>query len=368
MNATDNQWLGIDIGGANLKVSDGLGNAITEIFPLWQRRDSLTEAIKSLVASHRKKFPTSAWAKIALTMTGELADCYQTKSEGVADIIYAAVSALSPLPIRIATVDDRWLSPPEAIAKPQAVAAANWRLTARLVANHCLDGSPNGAIDNEINGPIDGPIDGNALLIDIGSTTADVIPLRHQRVTSIGSTDTERLINHELVYTGVRRTPVSSLLSELPYRGKTCPIATELFATTADVWLLLGKLEADESDTQTADNRPLMIPFAIDRLARCVCADRSQFTRDDAVHAAQEVAKAQTIRIAKAIRQKTIETVNRFYVGGEGEFLARRAIESACPSANVISLSNTIGKVASQCGPAYAAAFLANKECQSLNK
>ncbi len=343
-----NEWLGIDIGGANLKVSNASGQAITKVFPLWQKRDSLSDAIETIVGEYRDNFSNSSCQKIALTMTGELADCYQTKSEGVADIVYAAVSALAPLPIRIATVDDRWFTPPEAIADPLTVAAANWRLTARFVANHHL--TRDRVTD--------------ALLIDIGSTTADIIPVSQGKVVSKGTTDTQRLIHHELVYTGTRRTPISSLVSELPYRGKKCPVATEWFATTADVWLLLGKLDENVDDRQTADGRPLTISFAIDRLARCVCADRSQFTRDDAVHASEQVAVAQTERLSKAIRQQGDSHQRSIYVGGEGEFLARRAIESLKVSANRISLSESIGTIASQCGPAFAAAFLAGKECR----
>src|SRR6266542_6894906 len=69
-------------------------------------------------------------------------------------------------------------------ARPLEVAASNWLATALLVVRHASD----------------------AILVDVGSTTADVIPLRAGRVDAVGRTDPERLLEGELVYTGAIRT------------------------------------------------------------------------------------------------------------------------------------------------------------------
>ena len=43
--------LALDIGGANLKVADGLGYAATRRFPLWRKPDALGEALRQCLAA-----------------------------------------------------------------------------------------------------------------------------------------------------------------------------------------------------------------------------------------------------------------------------------------------------------------------------
>ncbi len=325
------RWIGLDIGGANLKASDGRGRSESIAFPLWQRPDELTEAIGRLLAD----LSDQQVVGVAMTMTGELADCYQTKAEGVRAIVGATESAAGALPVRIASTQDRWLTPQKALAEPIAVAAANWRLAARLVAlNH---------------------VNGNGLWIDTGSTTTDIIPITDGRVTPRGLTDPQRLAHGELVYTGVRRTPVCAVVDRLPYEERECPVAAEWFATTADAWLLLDEIAEDGEDHGTADGRPLTKRYAIDRLARCVCADRDGFSEQDARLAAERIAEAQVSRLAPSLSGRELDWI---VVGGEGEFLARRAVRSSWAVAPE-SVSDRVGRAASRCLPAHAAAVLA---------
>src|SRR5256885_9284124 len=51
-----------------------------------------------------------------------------------------------------------------------------------------------------------------ALLLDTGSTTTDIIPMINGVPVPVGRTDPHRLGTGELVYTGVRRTPVCAVL------------------------------------------------------------------------------------------------------------------------------------------------------------
>src|SRR5438552_12194660 len=81
---------------------------------------------------------------------------------------------------------------------------------------------------------------GTALLVDVGSTTTDLVPLLGGAPVPCGNTDAERLLHRELVYTGVRRTPLCALLGETG--------AAELFATTLDAYLLLEELPEDVTD------------------------------------------------------------------------------------------------------------------------
>ena len=172
------------------------------------------------------------------------------------------------------------------------------------------------------------------LLIDIGSTTTDIIPLRDGHPQSIGLNDTERLIAGELVYTGVGRTPVCAIVDSLGWRGQECPVAAELFATTADAYVILGEISESPNATWTADGRPLTREFSRERLARMICADRLQFDERDAREAAEQIRESQLQRLRSSLeRVRTRQTQPFEYVVmcGAGEFLARELVNQAMP-------------------------------------
>src|SRR3978361_399199 len=75
--------LGLDIGGANLKAATADKRAVSVPFALWKQPDKLPVALAELVA----KFPDAT--EMAVTMTGELCDCFETKRDGVHAIIAA---------------------------------------------------------------------------------------------------------------------------------------------------------------------------------------------------------------------------------------------------------------------------------------
>ena len=181
---------------------------------------------------------------------------------GVSAVLDAVSEGLPGKSIVVWGVDGEFHSVAEARRQPHLVAAANWlalaSLAARLIA--------------EVRG----------LLIDVGSTTTDLIPLDRGHVAARGRSDTERLQTGELVYAGVRRTPVCALATELPFRGITTGLAAEIFASTLDVYLTLGDIESNANDLSTADGRPATVAAARDRLARMVGADRDGFSPDDA--------------------------------------------------------------------------------------
>src|SRR5690606_8142552 len=102
-----------------------------------------------------------------------------------------------------------------------AVAAANWMATATVVAQVFREG----------------------LLLDVGSTTTDIVPVSDGRVAASGRTDLDRLGAGELVYTGVLRTPVCAIARTAPFRGRRLRMAAEYFAIAADVHLWLGRID-----------------------------------------------------------------------------------------------------------------------------
>jgi hypothetical protein len=77
------QWLGLDIGGAHVKIADGMGFAASYAFSLWKNPQKLAQELRTAIAQ------SSPCDHLAVTMTGELADCFATKSEGVKFILEA---------------------------------------------------------------------------------------------------------------------------------------------------------------------------------------------------------------------------------------------------------------------------------------
>jgi (4-(4-[2-(gamma-L-glutamylamino)ethyl]phenoxymethyl)furan-2-yl)methanamine synthase len=322
--------LGLDIGGANLKAAFAGGAARSVPFALWKAPDELAEKLARLLA----EAPHDA---LAVTMTGELCDCFATKREGVHFIVDSVVKAGSRAPVRVWSTAGRFVSVDQARADPWRVASANWHALATFAGRFVPEGS--------------------ALLMDIGSTTTDIIPLLEGRPVPNGFTDPERLAGGELVYTGVRRTPLCAVLG--------VDVAAEWFATTLDAYVLLGMIYEDSGKRETADGRPATAVCAHARLARMLCSDTERFTREMADELARRVHALQVDRVLTQMRRvaSTLpEQPTAVVVAGEGEFLARTVIEcSELPIGAVVSLNDRIGAEASQAACAYAVARLADE-------
>jgi probable H4MPT-linked C1 transfer pathway protein len=332
------RWLAFDIGGANLKVADGQGFALSHYFPLWQKPSKLEQELRTLIAQS----PQSD--HIACTMTGELADCFATKKDGVEHILEAFVKACDQRHMRVYRIDGKIVTPQVAEREPLHCAATNWHVLARFAGKF----APTGA----------------ALLIDIGSTTCDIIPLNNGQPATASVSDTQRLLSGELVYTGVDRSPVCAVAQTIPYRGKQCPLAQELFATMLDVYLTTGDVADEPMNNVTANGRPATREYARHRLARTICADGSEFPEVDAITAAQSLAKAQLALITRGLSQVLANQTRRpqtIVISGQGEFLARRALNELSLNCPIISLGERLGPKISRVAPAHALAVLASE-------
>lgn len=334
-------WLALDIGGANLKAADGRGFAAARTFPLWQRPKDLTAELARLV---EESPPCDC---IAATMTGELADCYATKCEGVRAIIAALVSVAADRPLVIYATTGEFLSPTAASERPLAVAASNWHALAAYTTTLVTSGP--------------------GLLIDIGSTTTDFIPIDADGPANCGKTDPERLLSGELVYTGIERTPVAAIVRTLPWQGADCAVASELFATSADAYVILSDLPEDVSNCASADGRPRTRAASQARLARMICADTTMFSEGDALRAAEAIRAAQLTQLAAAAK-RVMDRMTRapatLILSGHGEFLAKTLqphLDVGSRPFEVLSLNTALGPHVSRCAPAHALAVLAER-------
>ncbi len=331
-------WLALDIGGANLKVGNGEGHAESREFPLWQRPGDLSKALADLIAAA----PTAE--RLAVTMTGELADCFATKAEGVEAILDAVERVAAGREALVYLCNGELATPSTALAEAKLAAASNWHVLGAFATRFCA-GEP-------------------GLLVDIGSTTSDIIPLGENGPQAVGRTDSERLVTGELVYTGVERSPLCAIVREIPWRGEPCAVAQELFATAGDAYVLLGDLTEDKICTNTADRRSRTKAHAHARLARAICADVAMFTWDDALRAAEAVHGAQLDLLESAARRVVgrMEVAPRTIVlSGHGEFLARRLVKRLGYLGRVLSLEEELGTEVSRCATAHALAVIARE-------
>jgi probable H4MPT-linked C1 transfer pathway protein len=338
-------WLALDIGGANLKAADGLGFALTRPFELWKRPEQLTERIAASIAAA----PCSEC--VAVTMTGELADCYPTKSAGVRAILDAVEAAAGQRQVLVYLTDGRLAPAALACEQPLLAAASNWHALAAF-ANRFVNSWP-------------------ALLLDMGSTTTDLIPLLKNGPAAIGITDTERLRSGELVYTGMGRTPVCAVVRSLPSDNGDCPVAAEFFATTSDAYFLLGQFDERADDLQTADGRPFTREAARARLARMICADTDGFSFEAAKGAAAAIREAQLQQLKRAVDQivsRLSEALRTVIISGEGEAVLRMLIDRIEWRPEIIAMSRRLGETVSRCAPAHALAVLAREHCDNCTE
>lgn len=330
------RWLALDIGGANIKLADGRGFTLYRPFAMWKRHLELAAELRSLIAES----PPSD--HLAVTMTGELADCFANRAEGVDYILNALTDAADGRHTRVFLTNGTLVTPAFAARNWELAAASNWLALAQFSGRFVKHGP--------------------AILIDLGSTTCDLVPLRDGIAVPQERTDLQRLLAGELLYTGVERSPICGVLGHIRYRGRPCPVAQEVFATTVDAYLCLGEIPEDCANVNTADQRPQTKFHARTRLGRMLGADGELFQESDAVSMSLEVMTAQAQSIHNVLQRVAAHfdvPVEQFVLAGQGEFLVRKVLASRKRVVHVHSLTQILGSQISRAAPAHALATLA---------
>jgi (4-(4-[2-(gamma-L-glutamylamino)ethyl]phenoxymethyl)furan-2-yl)methanamine synthase len=296
--------IGLDVGGANTKAVWRDGDerrVVSRPFEVWRDRDALAAVLREVVSSLGE--PDA----VALTMTAELSDAFRTKRDGVNFVLDAAEAALAGTRLLVLSTVGELLGVDEARERPIEVAAANWMASALVVAAHFPE----------------------ALMIDVGGTTVDLIPIAGGDVVVRGRTDLDRLMTGELVYTGVARTNLAAIAARVPVRGGWCPVASELFAISADVHLILGHIAPEGYTCATPDGRPATVEYARERVARLVCADAEQLSaaQIDAIAAFLHLEQVRLVEEAARGAGAELTALAPVVPLGSGAFLAREAAE-----------------------------------------
>jgi (4-(4-[2-(gamma-L-glutamylamino)ethyl]phenoxymethyl)furan-2-yl)methanamine synthase len=333
--------IGWDIGGAHLKAArleDGLIVDVVQIAsPLWLGLDQLHTAFDAA-----KAHLGPADVNVA-TMTGELSDVFADRLSGVAEISAAAQQALGT--VHIYAGPNGFVAADAAVENADKVASANWHASATFIARHFAE----------------------ALFVDMGSTTTDIIPVKDGRVTTRGYSDATRMAHGELVYAGVVRSLLMAGLRLVPFAGRWVPIMNEAFATAADVYRVLGELPDGVDFMPTTDGQPKTIDASRARLARQIGIDARDVSAQAIEQLAAFFAEAQLREIfdgASLIRSETLSTKSAPVVGaGAGRFvvkkLATRLGQSYVDVADLLPVAQEMRIQAADCLPACAVALLA---------
>ena len=336
---------GWDIGGAHIKVAvASSADRITQVqqlpCPLWLGVDQLHAVIKTL----QDMFDFSKAAH-AITMTAELVDHFKSREEGVLTLV-------KTLPHHLKTTNISYFAGPRGLVNAvdathlhADIASANWLASANYIATHMRD----------------------ALFIDIGSTTSDVMVIKDHGVKVAGYTDAQRLYAQELVYCGVVRTPVFALCKAAPVAGKFIPIINEYFANAADVYRLTQELPGYADMSDTLDGRDKDAAYSAMRLARMFGHDATSEELARWRVVAEYVREQQLQVVINACRKQLSMTplaLNAPIVGaGVGRFLVKEiALRLNCP---YIDFDRLLGHENSEnalstgdCAPAVAVACL----------
>jgi probable H4MPT-linked C1 transfer pathway protein len=339
--------LGWDVGGAHLKaVLVGAEGHVSQVFqqpcPLWRgldRLDSAVDSIMSEVAATRLQH--------VVTMTGELADIFPGRETGVVCLAQTMSARLGDPGLRFYSGRSGMVSLDDVPAHAADIASANWHASAACLAMQVK----------------------NALFVDIGSTTADLIPL-HQGIPSPrGYTDAERLRFEELVYTGVVRTPVMAVAQRVPFDGEWQGLAAEHFATMADVYRLTGDLPEGYDMAETADGAVKTPEASARRLARMVGRDLPDAAMTQWRRLAHAIKSSQLalLRSAaeRALSRGLLDDDAPMIGAGAGSFLVREMAmtmgRTYVEAASLVSAPAQSAEWAGVCFPAFSVAWLARE-------
>lgn len=312
-------FLGIDVGGANLKIAHK-DKAEIIYFPMWKRARELESLLKNI----SKKYDA---IKAGVVMTAELADVFESKKDGVNFVANACKNAFEE--VVFLDIDGNLK---DRIDDPLKFAASNWIASCKFLISEGFR---------------------NFLFVDIGSTTTDIIPVTDK--IEAAKTDYERLKRGEMLYFGILRTPVFYILREF----ENAKLVPEYFSITADVFILTNDISSSDYTCETPDGKAKDRFCCMRRLARSLCCDVVEIGEEKIEEMAFTIKKEMVKEVSKAIKDKVeYYGLKKVFGCGIGEFL----IKEACKNLGIecVLLSSIYGDF-SKIFPAFAMMKLVEK-------
>lgn len=281
------KFMGLDIGGANtdcviIEFDDNYNILSLRkdkyYLPFWSKHDMLPECLLKLKDDDEIDV-------VCVSITAELADCYMTKREGICDITGMVEKTLGDSHIYYVTFDG--LKDYDYVKdNPLSAAAANWIGTVNLVKY----------------------VKDTCIFMDMGTTTTDIIPIRNMQNVSKGFTDTQRLQSGELVYTGLLRTNIATIIDHVYIDLEKTSVSSEYFTITADVHRILGHISEEQYTCDTPDGSSRSIMSCKSRLARLVCGDIETISDEAIFDMAEYIYEKQIKQVEMSLRKVVDES------------------------------------------------------------
>ncbi len=328
----DELILALDIGGANIKAACNDGNVWSQPFAVWKEKENLAKAITEMIA--QADAAGKAVDVILVTMTAELCDCYEGKREGVSHVLDCVLESAAEKIVWVYLTGGAFVKVDQAKENYLLAGASNWDALGRCMALAYQEG--------------------RVLLIDMGSTTTDLILIEDGKVKTMGKTDCQRLGNGELVYVGCKRTALMALGGTVEVggdeemEGSVFNIMAEFFADIYDVLILLGIVEEDKNDFDSPDDRARDIESAWGRIVRMIGGDKEMISLKQA--------KLLALGFFELLGQRLVENIERVLdadsqggvdlvlISGEGSALIDNLFEEYLQDVEVSHLSGRIGE------------------------
>lgn len=342
--------VGWDIGGAHVKAALVNDNGVVikvylQPCPLWKGLQFLHQAINNILST----LPQANY-KHALTMTGELVDLFNSRDEGVIKIIIAMQALISKHELLIYLGQQGFINATRLENKHYPfIASANWLASASWVAESMSD----------------------ALFVDVGSTTTDILLSQNKCIDIQGFSDYQRLQSQELIYTGIIRTAVMALTQTAIFKGQSIGLMAEYFATMADVYRLTGDLNEAHDKTDTADGKKKTSLASAKRLSRMIAYEFKDNELDlwqQFAHTLKSYQKQQIQTACQRQLSRVLPNKNTYIIGaGIGRFLVKQiATDLTLPYKDFSELFNydleNSEITIADCAPAVAVAYLSYKE------
>jgi hypothetical protein len=335
--------LALDIGGANMKAAQlprpgdaaGQVRVVSLPFEIWRERDRLPEVLREIGSQFFLAAPPES---LAVTTTAELSDVFVTKREGVIYVLESVQACFPSSAIYVLSLSGEFVPIGGALLHPLDFAATNWLASAQWVARKIP----------------------NCLLVDVGSTTTDILPILNGEANVSGRTDVARLASGELVFTGALRTDLAAIVQTVPVAGRNCRVAAEYFTVSGDVHLILGNISPQDYQCTTPDGRSPSLESARRRLARLVCADTEMLSAAEIDEMARYIYTQQVSQIREGLSQvlSRLPELRRHpvVIVGSGAFLGLAAAKSM--DLRIADVAGTWGNEELAVLPCVAAAHL----------
>ena len=331
------EFLGIDIGGAHIKIV-GLDKQKKIIlvkyikFYFWKNKAKLFkffDFINSISTPH---------TKIGITLTAELCDIFETRIDGFKKIYNECKRLKNKFFFYTSSKEVFTVK-----SNTKKIISMNWHATGKFISKNLS----------------------NAVIVDFGSTTTDIICIKNKIIKNLSFDDFSRLKNNELIYTGLTRTPIFGIMNELSLNGINYPVIPEFFSSMSDVYRINKSLDKILDIDDTADNTEKNLNQSFIRVARNFGFDFDKSNKELLKKISRKLINCQMNKIAVSLDKLIIKFNMSKKVPIVLCGIGNKVLRNFLKSKNILefekfthSYKKNLKTIATHHAPAYSVAFL----------